>query len=164
MWLCHWVVNYLSFDFTLVTAQQVWRDAVFFSKKILARLILLTTFQMFTNSLFCFWLLLHFLLSFGFAFKDWCLPKMGGISAACYRNPRVGDPHCLTDGWSQKSLVLYCSLSSSHYYHRSLQAAEDKRQNIERAEEKHVKVVPERKKTSQELRKLPVTSYVETHV
>ena len=65
---------------------------------------------------------------------------MGGISAACYRNPRVGDPHCLTDGWSQKSLVLYCSLSSSHYYHRSLQAAEDKRQNIERAEEKPVKV------------------------
>ena len=107
MWLCHWVVDYLSFDFTLVTAQ------------------------------------LHFLISLtskSFAFKDWCLPKMGGISAACYRNPRVGDPHCLTDGWSQKSLVLYCSLSSSHYYRRSLQAVEAKSQNMERAEEKPVKV------------------------
>ena len=88
-------------------------------------------------------LLLHFLLSLtskSFAFKDWCLSKMGGISAACYRNPRVGDPHCLTDGWSQKSLVLYCSLSSSHYYRRSLQAVEAKSQNMERAEEKPVKV------------------------
>ena len=48
----------------------------------------------------------------------------------------------------KKSLVLYCSLSSSHCYRRFLQATQVKSQNMERVEEKPVKVgTRERQKT-----------------